>query len=190
MKNTFGSPRTANLPIVWTKSTCLHSHDIQCLVPCLLVQAPSCRDSVLLERIEALRAVCQCSCEHARVGLLALPCHGGCYDWQLAAQTYLGPVGGLARKGKVWSLRHTGGGRQWPGVHTQLDLNGVRPRSEALSVGLQRLPTRREGRRGKGPEGILASWQRPSEEGMLTGLPTQHSSGVTAHASSHTPHGP
>lgn len=47
-----------------------------------------------------------------------------------------------------------------------------------------------EGERGRGQEGILASWKCPSEEGTLTGLTTQHSSSVTAHASSRTPHGP
>lgn len=66
------------------------------------------------------------------------------------------PWVGLRREAKIWSLCHTREGRHWPGRPPHLGLNGVRPRSEALSVGLQRPPIRRVEGAGRGQEGALA----------------------------------
>lgn len=93
-------------------------------------------------------------------------------------------------EGKVWSFCHTREDRHWPGGGaTHLDLNGVRPRSEALSVGLQQPPIRRGGRPrdgARGHLGLLAMVVRGRDAEWAT-YPAQfkrHSIRIVSHSSS------
>lgn len=158
MKNTFGFSRRANLPIVWTRSTCPHSHDIQCLVPCLV-----CPSSQLPRQRSAGENRGTMSC----LPMFLRGREGGsaCTTWPRRLLRLAAGAPNPARfcmwtcergQGLVTSPHSRRQALAWGATH--LGLNGVRPRSEALSVGLQRPPLGRgEGKARRGQDGILAS---------------------------------